>query len=119
MIAFEKLLLRQEDVEFLTASTGRQAIEAAKRDVPDLILLDIVMSEMDGLECCRRLRASPLTSEVPIIMVTTKGNQEMVQAAFMAGCTDFVTKPLDKVELIRKIRKHSRPDVAMEGQAFR
>jgi PleD family two-component response regulator len=111
VIALEKLLLRDEPLELTTAHNGRQALEVALERVPDLILLDVVMPELDGIECCRRLRAEPLTAHVPVIMVTTKGNQAMVDAAFEAGCNDYVTKPIDKVQLLQKVRRLLAPGV--------
>jgi PleD family two-component response regulator len=105
VIALERLILRDEEAEIVTATNGRLALELAVQQAPDLILLDIVMPEMDGVECCRRLKSNPLTSAVPVIMVTTKGNQKMVDSAFEAGCDDFVTKPIDKVDLIQKIKR--------------
>ena len=105
VLALERLLLRDEHVELSTASNGRQALEVARRTQPDLILLDVVMPEMDGIECCRQLRASPATRAIKIIMVTTKGNPAMVEAAYKAGCNDFVTKPIDKLDLLTKIQR--------------
>jgi CheY-like chemotaxis protein len=72
----------------------------------DLILLDIIMPEMDGIEMCRKIKGDPTTKEIPIIMVTTKGEPDKVEQAFLAGCDDYVTKPIDKVELIDKVKKY-------------
>ena len=105
VLAVERLLLRDEHVELSTAGNGQEALELASRTRPDLILLDVVMPEVDGIECCRQLRANPATRSIKIIMVTTKGNPGMVEAAFEAGCDDFVTKPLDKAELLQKLRQ--------------
>ncbi len=105
VLALERLMLRDEHVELSTASNGRQALEQARRTKPDLILLDVVMPEMDGIECCRQLKSNPTTRSIRIIMVTTKGNPAMVEAAYKAGCDDFVTKPIDKLELIQRIRR--------------
>ncbi|MFT3927001.1 MAG: response regulator [Myxococcales bacterium] len=118
VLALERLMLRDENVEILTATTGRQALDVAMRLRPGLILLDIVMPEMDGIECCRRLKSNPLTQHIPIIMVTTKGNQTMVDAAFKARCDDFVTKPIDRLDFLQKLRRWMpRPSRAPEGQS--
>lgn len=104
VLRLQALILRNEDVELFTASNGRDGLQMAMRAKPDLILLDVVMPEMDGIECCRRLKANPLTRLIPIIMVTTKGNPSTVDAAFEAGCDDFVTKPIDRVDFLRKVQ---------------
>jgi DNA-binding response OmpR family regulator len=106
VLTFERMMLREEGYQLKTASNGRLALDAIKQGPPDLILLDIVMPEMDGVECCKRLKADAATKHIPVIMVTTKGNQTMVTAAYAAGCDDFITKPIDKVELLHKIRGH-------------
>ena len=104
VISIEKMMLREEGFELVTAGNGRLAIDAVKSSPPDLILMDVVMPEMDGIECCKTLKSDPAYKNIPIIMVTTKGNQTMVTSAYSAGCDDFVTKPIDKVELLHKVR---------------
>jgi CheY-like chemotaxis protein len=107
VLSFEKLMFRNLDYELVTASNGAEAIEVARRPpAPDLILLDVVMPQMDGLECCRRLKSDEATRAIPIIMVTTKGDQSMITEAYAAGCDDFITKPIARVELLEKVRGH-------------
>jgi len=106
VISLEKMVLRDEACEIFTATNGVLAIEAAIRHRPDIILLDIVMPEMDGIECVKRLKRNDLTSHIPVIMVTTKGNPTMLSAAYEGGCDDFITKPIDKVELLQKLRRY-------------
>jgi len=106
VIALEKMVLRDEHCEIFTASNGVLAIEVAIRERPDIILLDIVMPEMDGIECVKRLKSNHLTSHIPVIMVTTKGNPTMLSAAYEGGCDDFITKPIDKIELLQKLRRY-------------
>ena len=74
--------------------SGKEALEAVALAVPDLILLDIMMPGMDGFEVCRRLRADPAHQVLPIIMITSSGEQEKV-TALEAGADDFVTKPFN------------------------
>jgi len=121
VIMLEKMVLRDEACEIFTASNGTLALEAAVRHRPDIILLDIVMPEMDGIECVRRLKRSDLTGHIPVIMVTTKGNPTMLSAAYEAGCDDFITKPIDKVELLQKLRRYwdRSPNVVNETAAQR
>jgi CheY-like chemotaxis protein len=106
VLSFEKLMFRNLDYELVTASNGAEALEVAQKTPPDLILLDVVMPQMDGLECCRRLKGDESTRAIPIIMVTTKGDQSMITEAYAAGCDDFITKPIARVELLEKVRGH-------------
>ena len=105
IVMVEKMMLSGQGYEIKTAENGAKGLEMAKTVDPDLILLDVMMPEMDGLEMCRRLRNDPKTAEVPVIMVTTRGEPEQVEEAFLAGCTDYVTKPIDKIELLEKVEK--------------
>ena len=104
VLLFEKIMLKGSGFALRAAHNGNEAIEDIKRVKPDLILLDILMPEMDGIQTCRQIKGDPETSAIPIIMVTTKGDQELVDLAVQAGCNDYMTKPLDKVELLTKVR---------------
>jgi PleD family two-component response regulator len=70
----------------------------------DLILLDILMPEIDGIEACARIRSDPRYSSVPIIMVTSLGDTDSLANAFVAGATDYITKPVNRVELLARVR---------------
>ncbi len=90
--------------EVSSASSGRQALDAIRdHGAPDLLLLDIVMPGMDGYEVCRTLRAEPATQALPIIMITSSGDQEKV-TALEVGADDFVPKPFNRAELIARVR---------------
>ncbi len=69
----------------------------------DVILLDVVMPEMDGIETCRRIKASAAHKDIPIIMVTVRDEIESLKAAFAAGAIDYIAKPYDKVELVTRV----------------
>jgi adenylate cyclase len=86
----------------VAASSGAQALERVAAEPVGLVLLDIVMPEMDGYEVCRRLRADPATSFLPIVMITASGEQEKV-AAIEAGADDFIAKPFDQAELLARV----------------
>lgn len=103
-ILFEQALLADENVEIFVARNGAEAIESARRDKPDLILLDIVMPVMDGIEAARHIRDDPDTCDIPIIMVTSQTEEEYMEDAFVGGCNDYVTKPVRKDELLAKVR---------------
>jgi PleD family two-component response regulator len=83
------------------------AIGGATSEVParvDLVLLDILMPEIDGIEACARIRSDPRYADVPIIMVTLLADMENLANAFVAGATDYITKPLNRVELLARVR---------------
>ena len=92
------------DFTFVTASNGAQAVEKALAEKPDLILMDIVMPIMDGLEATRRIRASEPIADTPIIMLTTRAEMEFVENGFAVGCNDYVNKPINAAVLIAKIK---------------
>lgn len=103
-ILFEQALLADEDIEFFVAHNGAEAIVSARRDKPDLILLDIVMPVMDGIEAARHIRDDAATCDIPIIMVTSQTEEDYMEDAFIGGCNDYVTKPVRKEELLAKVR---------------
>jgi len=90
----------------LVANNGAAALERAKHAMPDVILLDAVMPGMDGFEVCRRLRADSATRAIPIIFMTGLTETEHVVAAFGAGGTDYVTKPVRQSEVLARIAAH-------------
>lgn len=89
--------------EVVTAATGEEALLQVLKEKPDLVLLDIMLPGIDGYEVCRRLRADPKTSFLPVIMVTASGLPEKVKA-IEAGADDFVPKPFDQLELLARVR---------------
>jgi CheY-like chemotaxis protein len=103
-LMMERMILNKGPYELVTAKDGEEAIEKAASEKPDLILLDIVMPNMDGFEACRRLRESEETREIPIIMVTTRGEAENVEQGYELGCNDYVTKPINSLELMTKVK---------------
>jgi CheY-like chemotaxis protein len=105
ILLFEKMMLGRLGYEIVMARNGQEALDVALRDSLDLILLDIMMPVMDGLEACRRLKSNPQTQNIPVIMVTTKGEQSMIDEAFKAGCNEYTTKPIDTLTLLAVIKK--------------
>jgi len=106
ILLVEKMILGHLDYHLLTARNGEEALDIAAREQPDLILLDVVMPGMGGIETCRRMREREVTSSIPMIMVTTRSEASNVELAFATGCTDFITKPIDSVELLTKVRSY-------------
>ncbi len=97
------MLLARGPYAITTAVDGEDGVRKALADPPDLILLDVVMPKMDGFEACRRLRCEPSTHAVPIIMMTTRGEPANVEEGYAAGCTDYITKPVNNAELLAKV----------------
>jgi two-component system cell cycle sensor histidine kinase/response regulator CckA len=101
--ATAEALLFAEGHDLAFATNGSEALAKASELVPDLVLLDVMMPEMDGFEVCRRLRASPLLGAVPIILVTALDDRASRLQGIEAGADDFVSKPLDGVELRARV----------------
>jgi len=99
-------ILRKERYELVTASDGEQALEMAASERPDLILMDVIMPRKTGFEACRELKRREDTRAIPVILVTTRGEGENVEAGFQSGCNDYVTKPINALELLTKVREH-------------
>jgi DNA-binding response OmpR family regulator len=104
ILMMEKFILRNGPYEILTATNGEEGVLKAAELMPDLILLDVIMPKMGGFEACKLLRSTRATSEIPIIMVTTRGEAANVEAGWANGCTDYVTKPINSIELLAKVR---------------
>jgi CheY-like chemotaxis protein len=100
----ERMILQQGPYRLLTASDGQEGVERALAERPDLILMDVVMPRMNGFQALRTLRARPETSSTPVILVTTRGEPANVEEGYEAGCSDYVTKPIDAEELLTKVK---------------
>jgi len=99
-------LLEREGYQVAPAADGAQALDAAARNKPDLILLDVVLPGMDGLEICRRLKADPGTHAIPVIFLTGQAESAEILAGFEAGAVDYVTKPFRFRELLARVHVH-------------
>ena len=98
-----KYNLQKNGFEVLTADSGEKGLELAAK-LPDLILLDLMLPRMDGLEVCRRLRAQERTRGVPIIMLTAKGTEADIVLGLTLGADDYMPKPFSPVELLARIK---------------
>jgi pilus assembly protein CpaE len=98
------LILQRQGYEVRVASSGAQALSMIQNELPDLLLLDIMMPEMDGYEVARQLRSDPQTAEIPIIMFTAKTQLDDKVAGFEAGADDYLTKPTQPRELLAHIK---------------
>jgi DNA-binding response OmpR family regulator len=96
--------LEQAGYQVTTAADGASALQAARREVPDLIILDIMLPEMDGLEVCRQLRRESSTATTPIMMLTAKSDEIDKVVGLEVGADDYVTKPFGRRELLARVR---------------
>ncbi|MBS0516131.1 MAG: twitching motility response regulator PilH [Proteobacteria bacterium] len=87
-----------------TAEDGASGVDAAKRDIPDLILMDVVMPNLNGFQATRMLAREPTTSHIPVILVTTKGQETDKVWGMRQGAKAYVTKPIDEKELVQAIK---------------
>jgi DNA-binding response OmpR family regulator len=99
-------ILKKAPYDLVTAHDGQQAVEVAMAERPDLILMDVIMPRMTGFEACRELRQHDATRTIPVILVTTRGEEHNVETGFESGCNDYVTKPVNAQELLAKVRDH-------------
>lgn len=114
-----KVRLADACYQVIQADSGRAALHAARQDRPDLILLDVMMSDMDGIEVCRALKAAPETMEIPVIMVTSGASADSKIRALKAGADDFLTKPLDELLLLARVRSLLRASETAQELALR
>ena len=104
VILMEKMILAKGPYEIVVAKDGQEGVEMASSQKPDLILMDVMMPRMTGFEACKRLRAQKHTSSIPVILVTTRGEEASVKSGYDSGCSDYVTKPINGGELLTKVR---------------
>jgi len=102
----ELILAYLEDMDCRTvaAEGGLEALETIRKDPPDLVLLDVMMPRISGFEVCRKLKANPQTADIPIIMVTALNEMGDIERAIQSGTDDFLSKPVNKWELITRVK---------------
>ncbi len=96
--------LVKEDYRVIGISSGEKAVNTVRSEVPDLVVLDLMLPGIDGLEVCRRLKALQETKDIPIIILTAKGEEQDVVTGLEAGADDYVTKPFSPKVLIARIK---------------
>jgi len=114
-------MLRDVGYSIMPATSGVAALQRVQKKLPDLILLDLMMPEMDGLEVCRRLKADTTTEHIPVIFLTASNEMSHLVQGLQAGAVDYVTKPFNPPELLARVRthlelKHSRDVILQYSQ---
>lgn len=89
----------------ITAKCCGEALKILKKETPHLILMDYYLEDMKGDECCRMIKSGPATKDVPVIMIISVGNTDDAESSRNAGCDDYIAKPVDRMELLTKVRK--------------
>jgi len=100
-----KLNLVREGYSVLTCGTGEKALEMAHSELPALIVLDLMLPGIDGLEVCKKLKADPKTENIPIVMLTAKGEESDIITGLELGADDYVTKPFSGKVFVARIRR--------------
>ena len=103
-----KRILVKEGISVLTAGSGAEALDQVTRTPPDLILLDVMMADMDGLEVCQRLQADEKTRHIPVIFVTARDSRQGKITGLGVGAVDYITKPIDLDETLARVQTQLR-----------
>lgn len=103
----------------LCAETGEQALEHARQQIPDLIVLDLMLPDVDGFAVCRALKSDPFTKSIPVIMLTAKGEETDVVSGLELGAVDYVVKPFSPKVLLARIRAALREEESMAESGTR
>ena len=112
---FIEVNLRLEGFDVVVAHSGQEALDVVVESQPDLVLLDVMMPDVDGVEVCRRLRSDPLTASLPVIMLTAKSLSVDKVVGLTAGADDYIIKPFDTLELIARVRSTLRRNADMRA----
>ena len=107
-LRLEKMLLERSGYEIVMAKSGGEAIKKVQSEKPNLVFLDLLMPDMNGDVVCRFIKTNKALKNIPVIMVTTKGDPGSRDRCAQAGCDDFITKPVTQRDLYEKIKKYLR-----------
>jgi DNA-binding response OmpR family regulator len=101
LVAF---MLRFAGYEVMAAANGEEAVQAATREVPDLVLMDVRMPRMTGYDACRLMKSNPTLRDVPIVFLSAKGQESEIQSGLEAGAEEYLLKPFSPDELTNRVR---------------
>jgi DNA-binding response OmpR family regulator len=112
-------LLRYREYESIEAENGRLGVEMARREMPDLILCDVMMPELDGYEVLRALRAEPKLALIPFIFLTAKGEKDDLRSGMNLGADDYLTKPVGNADLVQAIEARLHRSAQQASREFK
>jgi CheY-like chemotaxis protein len=98
--------LELEGYEVLTANNGQEAVDVATAELPDLVILDIMMPRLDGYQACQKLKEGATTASLPVIFLSAKAQQGDIEKGKSFGVVDYLTKPFDPSELLEVVERH-------------
>ena len=104
-----QMILQRAGYRVTTANDGREALDRIAQERPDLVLLDITMPHMDGIECLRRLRADPETARLPVILLTARAQDEDILEGTRSGADQYLLKPFNPVEIVEIVKSTLAP----------
>jgi twitching motility two-component system response regulator PilG len=108
LLKLESILLTSKGYDVQGVKDGRAALEAIEKNLPDLVLLDIMLPEMDGFEVCRRIKSDPKTKNIPVIMLTAKKSRDDMARGEQVGADWYITKPFKSAMVIETIQRFTQ-----------
>ncbi len=111
-----RMSLDSGGAEILEAEDGEEALALARRELPDLVLLDWLMPGLSGVEVCRVLRGDPATAAIKVVILTARTDRRDREAGFEAGADDYITKPFSPAQLLDKVREVLGPDALIPAR---
>jgi len=105
LLKLESILLTTKGYDVRGVANGRAALEALEQELPDLVLLDVMLPEMDGFEVCRRIKTSPRTAHIPVVMLTAKKTAEDMSKGDEVGADRYITKPFKSAMVIETMEQ--------------
>jgi two-component system, OmpR family, alkaline phosphatase synthesis response regulator PhoP len=118
IVRLVQINLQKAGYEVATASTGREALERVAEFHPDLIVMDVMMPEMDGFEALKKLKESPETREIPVIMLTAKAQDADVFRGWQSGADLYLTKPFNPAELLTFVKRLLQSNQTPEEKTY-
>ncbi len=99
-LELEQSLFNRDEIDMLVARNGQEALEAVRREKPDLVFMDLFMPVMNGDEACRLIKSDPLLKKTPVVIITMTANDADLERCRLAGCDDIINKPLDRHQVL-------------------
>ncbi|MFB3882122.1 MAG: PleD family two-component system response regulator [Armatimonadota bacterium] len=117
-LARDSLRLSGEDWDIWEAHDGRSALNLIRAVKPDVVLLDITMPEVGGIPVCSEIKSDPVTRHAHIVIVSARTEADFIAASMAAGASDYITKPFQPDDLVRRVKRVLRPEATGASQRF-